>query len=216
MWAHNVSPASLLPRMCQPPKIPASPACPRSQPASTWTGCALNSCASSCPEGTAAEGSMDSLGGAAPTGRCGESPWSLLGSHHPKPGIQPQAGRRPASRVSFAYHCLFWRLLGSESPPEGNLWLWGLVTPETLNSQGSPAHSWPPQAGAGANYFSAWPSSGLPSCLSTAAISERRRTLPRQRSWTGPALIGCHLGISPMWSPAPAQKRNYKHFVFLP
>lgn len=40
---------------------------------------------------------------------------------HPKLGTQPHAGYQPASSVSFAYHCLFWRLLGSQSPPEGDL-----------------------------------------------------------------------------------------------
>lgn len=135
------------------------------------------------PKDRRPQGAWLARAGAAPTGQCGESPWSLLGSRHPKPGLQPQAGCLPAPRVSFAYRCLFWRLLGSESPPEGNLWLRGLVTPETLNSSGRPAHGGPPPAGGGDKLY---------------LLSSLQGTVPerRPRSWPGPALSGRHLGGS--------------------
>ena len=69
----------------------------------------------------AAEGGGDAQPGAAPTSRYGGSPRSFLVPHHPKLGTQPHAGYQPASYISFAYHCLFWRLLGSQSPREGDL-----------------------------------------------------------------------------------------------
>lgn len=76
---------------------------------------------SSCPEVTAAEGGGEAQPGAAPMSGCGGSPRSFLGPGHSKLGAQSHAGYQPASYISFAYHCLFWRLLGSQSPPEGDL-----------------------------------------------------------------------------------------------
>lgn len=101
---------------------------------------------SPCPEGLAAEGSTGCLGMSCPSRSICWEPAVSPGLMPPTPGIQPHAGCLPASRVSFAYRCLFWKLLGSESPPEGNPGLWRPVTCEALNSQESPARSRPPQA----------------------------------------------------------------------
>jgi hypothetical protein len=104
----------------QPNSIPSSPACLRSQPSFTWADCVPTFHSSSCQWGRlAAEGNITSLRGSCPNRPTCVDGRSLSGQASQWPGIQPHAGCLPASWGSFTYHCVFGRLLRSQTPPEG-------------------------------------------------------------------------------------------------
>lgn len=206
MCADDVSSSSLLSEIaCLTRVLPAQPA-PNASTSQVSPGQAVFPFSAPQParRGRPLKGAGDAWEGAAPTGPCGGSPRSLATrAWHPAPSWPPAS-----FCTSFAYRCLFWRLLGSESPPEGNVRLWGHVTPETLNSQESLAHGCLPRAqGVGTNVTLApWPCSGLFTRLSTVAMFQRRRD---------------HGGELPIWGsvgrgpPVLSGKGNYKPFEFL-
>lgn len=113
VWADNVNPACLPHRFCQPGPAPS--------PGQVSPGRAVFPPLYLILQRQQLSGSGRCLARSCPDRLGWWEPHSLLGSRCHKPGIQPQAGCLPASCISLAYHCLFWRFLESKSAPEGNL-----------------------------------------------------------------------------------------------